>query len=143
MGGAVSETGTRATVEALYDAYRRRDSARVAQLLHKDIDWVIYGPIDVFPFAGMRRGSDAVLEVLAAIAADYQLQAHAPEIVIVEGDRAAVLADLSFKQIATGRMLRFRVANFLRIKDGKLIEFREFADSFDLVEQAIGHAVEI
>jgi hypothetical protein len=24
-----------------------------------------------------------------------------------------------------------------------LVEFREFADSFDLVEQAVGHAVEI
>jgi ketosteroid isomerase-like protein len=39
--------------------------------------------------------------------------------------------------------LRFRVANFLRIQDEKLIEFREFADSFDQVEQALGRVVEL
>ena len=35
------------------------------------------------------------------------------------------------------------VANFLRIQDGLLIKFREFANSFDLVEQALGRHIEI
>ena len=73
----------------------------------------------------------------------FVLESYKREILVVEGDRAAVMSDVSFKQRATGRTLRFRVANFLRIEDGQLIEFREFADSFDLVEQAIGHAVEL
>jgi ketosteroid isomerase-like protein len=141
VGAAVSDNGTRATVTELYAAYGRRDVERIAAFLHDDIDWVIYGPIDVFPFVGVRRGSAAVLQALGDLAKAYVLESHHPEIMIVDGDRAAVMADLAFKQIATGRMLRFRVANFLRFKDGRLIEFREFADSFDLVEQAIGHTV--
>ena len=139
-GAAVSEN-TRATVTELYDAYRRRDVERFAALLHDDIDWIIYGPIDVFPFVGLRRGRAAVMEAVAGIAEGYSLESHVPEVTIVDGDRAAVMSDVGFKQRATGRTLRFRVANFLRIKDGKLIEFREFADSFDQVEQALGHAV--
>jgi ketosteroid isomerase-like protein len=115
----------------------------VAALLHDDIDWVIYSPIDVFPFAGQRLGRAAVLQAIAELSSRYSLESHNPEMQIVEGDRAAVMADVGFKQLASGRILRFRVANFLRIQDGQLIEFREFADSFDLVEQAIGHAVEI
>ncbi|HLF24124.1 MAG TPA: nuclear transport factor 2 family protein [Burkholderiales bacterium] len=127
----------------LYDAYQRRDFERIAAMLHEDIDWVIYSPIDVFPFAGLRRGREAVLQALAAIGEVYLLESYQPEVIVVDGDRAAVMSDVSFKQRATGRTLRFRLANFLRIKDGKLIEFREFADSFDLVEQALGHAVEV
>jgi ketosteroid isomerase-like protein len=137
----VSETETRATVNALYDAYGRQDAKRIAEMVHEDIDWVIYGPIEVFPFAGLRRGRAAVLQALAAIGEAYALEKHTIEIMIVDGDRAAVMADLSLKQRASDRTLRFRVANFLRIENGQLIEFREFSDSFDQVEQAIGHAV--
>lgn len=137
----MSESETRATVNELYAAYRRADGQRIAEMVHEDIDWVIYGPIEIFPFAGLRRGRAAVLQALAAIGEAYSLEKHAIEVMIVDGDRAAVMADISFKQRATGRTLRFRVANFLRIENGQLIEFREFSDSFDQVEQAIGHAV--
>jgi hypothetical protein len=37
--------------------YERRDFERVAALIHDDIDWVIYTPMSVFPFAGPRRGA--------------------------------------------------------------------------------------
>jgi ketosteroid isomerase-like protein len=139
----VSENATRKAVDKLYDAYRRRDIESVAELLHEDIDWVIYSPIDVFPFAGQRHGRAAVLEAITELSGAYSLESHNPEMQIVEGDRAAVMADIGYKQLASGRILRFRVADFLRIQDGQLVEFRQFADSFDLVEQAIGHTVEI
>jgi ketosteroid isomerase-like protein len=139
----LSGAGTRETVRELYATYEKRDFDRFAALLHDDIDWVIYGPVQVFSFAGRRRGRAAVLEALAGIAEAYALESYKPEVMIVDGDRAAVLSDARFTQRATHRTLRFRVANFLRIEDGRLIEFREFADSFDQVEQALGHAVEL
>ena len=117
---------------------RGATSDRVAALIHDDIDWVIYQPIGLFPFAGPRRGREAVLQALVAIGEQYALQSYEPEIMIVDGDRAAVMSDVSFVQRATNRILRFRVADFLRFKDGRVIEFREFANSFDVVEQALG-----
>jgi ketosteroid isomerase-like protein len=131
-------TATHEVVHALYDAYERRDLDRVGTLLHDDIDWIIYGPISVFPFAGARRGRAAVLEVLKAIGDAYTVERYEREIVIVEDERAAVMSDASFRQPATGRVLRFRIANFLRFEDGRLIEFREFTNTFDVVEQALG-----
>jgi ketosteroid isomerase-like protein len=139
----VSDLGTRAAVRDIYNAYAKGDIERVTLLLHEDIDWIIYGPVSVFPFAGVRHGRAAVLDVMRNIGSIFELESHKIERTIIDGDRAAVLADIGFKQRATGRSLRFRVANFLRFDDGRLIEFREFADSFDLVEQAIGHTVEI
>ncbi|MND00314.1 hypothetical protein D3C83_188760 [compost metagenome] len=63
--------------------------------------------------------------------------------IIVDGDRAAVMSEVAFRQRSTDRTLRFQLANFLRIQDGRLIEFREFANSFDLVEQALGRFIEV
>jgi ketosteroid isomerase-like protein len=134
---------TRAIVEEIYSAYARRDFDRVAALIHDDVDWIMYGPIQVFPFAGARHGKIAVLDALGSIAKDYQLERYEPNVIIVEGDRAAVMSEVAFKQRATDRTLRFKLANFLRIADGHLIEFREFANSFDLVEQALGQFIEV
>jgi len=134
----VADGDTRALVRELYDAYERRDFARVAEFMHDDIDWMIYAPVSVFPFAGHRRGRKAVLEAMAGIAERFSLEEYKREVVIAEGDRAALMSDVSFKQRATGRMLRFRTANFLRFQGDRLIEFREFVDTFDVVEQALG-----
>lgn len=139
----MSEGTTHATVRALYDAYGRRDFDRIATFLHDDIDWAIYAPIVVFAFAGPRHGRAAVLQALAKIAETYVLESYRPEIVVVEDVRAAVMSDVTFRQRATERTLRFRVANFLRFEQGRVIEFREFLDSFDAVEQALGRELEL
>jgi ketosteroid isomerase-like protein len=139
----MATSSTRAVVEDIYASYARRDFDRVAALIHEDVDWVIYGPPQVFPFAGARHGKTAVLTALGEIAKDYMLQHYEPKVIIVDGDRAAVMSDVSFKQRSTDRTLRFALANFLRIEDGRLIEFREFANSFDLVEQALGRFINV
>jgi len=139
----MERNGVHAHVGGLYDAYRRKDFERVASYIHPDIDWVIHAPMSVFPFAGPRHGRAAVLQTMADIAKVFSLDSYNVEVVIAEGDRAAVMSDVGFIQVATKRLLRFRVANFLRFRDGQLIEFREFTDSFDVVEQALGRELPI
>jgi ketosteroid isomerase-like protein len=139
----MSEQTTRAAVTALYDAYARRDFDRVAAYIDDDIDWIIYAPINIFPFVGARRGKAAVLEALGGIARDYELERYEPKIILIEGDRAAVLSEVAFRQRASGRVLSFQLANFLRWRDGRVVEFREFANTFDLVEQALGREIAV
>lgn len=134
---------TRAAVNELYAAYSSRNFQRIAEILDEDIDWIIYGPVQVFPFAGQRRGRTAVLEAMGSIAKDFSLERYEPRIVIVEGDRAAVMSEVAFLQRSTGRMLSMQLANFLRFRNGRLIEFREFANTFDLVEQALGRWIDL
>lgn len=139
----MTENATRDAVNALYEAYASRDFDRVAAMIHDDIAWIIYGPVQVFPFQGPRHGKQQVLDVLGAIAKDYEVERYVPDVVIAEGDRAAVLSDAAFKQRATGRTLSIRVADFIRFRDGKVIEFREFTDTFDAVEQALGKWLDV
>ena len=139
----MSEDDTRAIVKELYDAYGRRDFERVAALIHDDVDWVIYAPMSVFPFAGPRRGRAAVLEAMADIAKAFVLESYTPQITIVDGARAALMSDAGYRQRSTNRVLRLRIANFLRFQHGRLIEFREFIDSYDAVEQALGRELQL
>ena len=131
-------TQTRQVLKDLYQAYREGNAERVSALIDDDIDWCIYGPARVFPFEGPRRGKGQVMDVLAAIGQHYELKRHDQEIMIVEGHRAAVLSQTAFVQRATGRTLSMRLINFIRVRDGKIVEFREFSDTFDVVEQAAG-----
>ena len=92
----------------------------------------------MFAFEGPRRGKAQVMDVLAAIGQQFELKRYEHELLIVEGERAAVLSQTSFVQRATGRTLSIRLINFIRVRDGKIIELREFSDTFDVVEQAMG-----
>ena len=134
----MTDEATRAIVRELYDAYARGDVERFAGMIADDIEWIIHGPVQVFPFVGPRHGKEEVLATLAGIAKDYALERYEPDIIIVENDRAAVSSNVAFKQRTSGRTLSFRNANFLRFRDGRLVEFREFMDTFDAVEQALG-----
>ena len=139
---SVAESDTRVLVRELYDAYGRCDFDRVAALIHDTIDWVIYAPMAVFPFAGPRQGRAAVLAAMGEIAVAFALESYNPEVMIVDGARAALMSGVSYRQRATDRVLRLRIASFLRWQDGRLIEYREFIDSFDAVEQALGHELQ-
>jgi ketosteroid isomerase-like protein len=133
----MSAESTRAAVTSLYAAYARGDGERMAALIDDDVDFVIHGPVQVFPFAGHHQGKGAVLEALGRIANDYLLESYVPQVTVVEGDHAAVMSDVAFKQRSSGRTLRFHIADFLRFRDGRLVEFREFMNTFDVVQQAL------
>ena len=134
----MTENPTRALVRDLYDAYARGDSSRVAALIDDNVEWIMHGPVQVFPFHGPRHGKAEALQALADIAKDFALERYEPEIIIIEGDRAAVLSNVAFLQRATERTLSFRVVDLLRFRNGRLIEFHEFSNTFDVVEQALG-----
>jgi hypothetical protein len=80
----MSEESTRAAVTNLCAAYARGDGERMAALIDDDVDFVIHGPLQVFPFAGHHRGKGAVLEALGRIAKDYLLESYVPQVTVVE-----------------------------------------------------------
>jgi ketosteroid isomerase-like protein len=134
---------TRALGRQLYDFYARKDADAIQSLIHDDIDWTMYGPEKIFPFQGHRSGKTAVLQVLQMIGEEYELQRYEPEFVIADGDRVAAISNVAFRRKSSGRVLSFKVANFMRVQDGRIIEFREFSDTFNVAEQALGHFIEV
>ena len=97
------------------------------------------GPVDIFSFLGQRRGKDAVLEGYREIAQRLEITGYQVEKLLVDGDCAAALIRLTSIVRATGKVMSIRTSQFSRFRGGKLIEMRAVIDSFDMVEQTLGH----
>lgn len=131
-------------VQAFYEAYVSRDPVRIAPFLADEVVWLIEGPIDVFPYCGLRHGKAAVIALFADhIPSVFDVRGFEPEELVIDGDRAAILCRLSGIQNGTGRIISYRCAQLVRFKDGKVVSFRSIIDSFDAAEQLIGHAIEV
>lgn len=134
---------TRTALDDLIDAFQRADHDRLVARYDDDIDWVLYAPILVFPFAGKRRGKTQVLTSLLGVYQQYQIAKFEVERMLVDGDQAASVSRVNVIQRATGRVINAQLAAFHRFRDGKLIQYRGFTDSFDTAEQALGYEIDI
>ena len=130
----------RSVVDAFYEAYAARDAEKVAKFLHEDVEWTISGPVDYLRFCGTHRGKAAVVDLIKRqVPQVLRVFSFVPESILVEGDKVAMLNRQSARRSADGRGIIFRVANFMRFLDGKLIENLSLIDSFDAVEQVLGY----
>lgn len=134
---------TRDLVEAFYEAFTRRDSSAMAPYLADDVEWTVSGPVDVLPFCGSHRGRQAVLDLVDhGIPAVFKVFAFVLDRMVVDGDRAATLHRVSART-PNQRVVSYRVAHFFEFRDGKLVENLTLIDSFDAVEQVLGHPLSL
>src|SRR5258706_267005 len=112
----------RPVVEAFYRASAKRDIDRILAILADDVDWLVQGPIDVFPFLGQRHGKDAVLEGYREIARKLEVTGYEVERLLVDGDSAAALIRITAIVVMTGKVMSIRTSQFSRFRDGKLVE---------------------
>lgn len=138
----MSDSVPRHVVEAFYRAYAARDAAKVATYLHDDVEWTISGPVDLLPFCGTRHGRRAVIDLIEGVVPSViRVFNFTTEALLVDGNRVASLNRLAARHADDGRVISYRVAHFMRFKDGKVIENFSFIDSFDAVEQVLGHTL--
>lgn len=129
---------------AYYHAYLSRDAKALSAVLHEDVEWCVRGPVDQFDFYGVRRGREAVIEAIVRIIPCYlHVTAFTFDVVLVEGERAAIYGRLRARQRDTGRLICFRVAHSLCFRDGKLLSFSAVSDTFDAAEQMVGHPIDV
>jgi ketosteroid isomerase-like protein len=135
---------SRRTVEAFFEAFASKDVSRLAPFLDDDVAWAIAGPVELIRYCGERRGKAAVLDLYGRIApAVLTLTAFEPEILLVDGDRCAVLARLTGVTPEGGRVISYRCTLFLQFRDDKVISYRAIIDSFDAAEQFLGHPIDL
>ncbi len=128
---------------ALHRAINERQAIDVEELIDEDVDWAIYGPIDLFPFFGARRGKPAVLEVIRQIADNVRIHRFDRESIMLGVDSASSMVRYSLTALDSNKPISLRVAHFAQFKAGKLVSFRVLVDTFDLVEQAVGYPIHL
>jgi ketosteroid isomerase-like protein len=112
-------------------------------LIDDDVDWAIYGPIDMFPFLGARRGRAAVLEVVRQIADNVRVHRFDRESIMLGVDSAASMIRYSLTALDSSKPISLRLAHFAQFKAGRLLSIRVLVDTFDLVEQVLGHPIHL
>jgi len=128
---------------ALYRAINERQREDLEALIDEEVDWAIYGPIDMFPFFGARRGKAAVLEVIRQIADNIRVHRFDRESIMLGAESAATLMRFSLTALDANKPISLRLAQFARFKAGRLISIRVLLDTFDLVEQALGRPIHL
>ena len=128
---------------AFHRAINERQIDDLEALLDDDVDWTIYGPIDMFPFLGSRRGREAVLESIRQIAENVRVHRFDRETIMLGVDSAASMIRYSLTALDSNKPISVRVAHFAQFKADKLLSIRVLVDTFDLVEQALGRPIHL
>ncbi|HZP71001.1 MAG TPA: nuclear transport factor 2 family protein [Pseudolabrys sp.] len=130
-------------MEAFYHALSTRDLDTLAGYLDDQVVWTISGPVDLLPFCGRRVGKEDVMKLLMrdspAFLSDRRF---VPITMLVDGNHAAVLGRLTATKRGDGHAISYRIAHFIKFNDRKVIEYVSIIDSFDAVEQMLGHNIE-
>lgn len=134
----------RAVVEAYLTAFATRDPARIGPFIDDNVEWTIAGPVDVLPFCGLHHGKAAMLDVTGRrIPAVLRVFEVLRESVVIDGDRMAAMTKVKARRAPDDRVISYRVAHFVEFRAGKVVRNVSLLDSFDAVEQVIGHSLHI
>ena len=128
---------------ALHRAINDREFGDIEALIDDDVEWALYGPIDMFPFLGARHGKSAVLDVIRQLADNFHVHRFDRESIMLGVDSAASMVRYSLTALDSSKPISLRVAQFAQFKAGKLVSMRVLIDTFDLVEQALGRAIHL
>ncbi len=128
---------------AIHRAINERQPGDLETLIDDDVDWAIYGPIDMFPFLGARRGKAAVLEVIRRIAETVRVRRFDRESVMLGVDSAASMMRYSLTALDSHKPISVRLAHFAKFKADRLSSIRVLVDTFDLVEQVLGRPIHL
>ena len=128
---------------AIHRALNERQTDQLEAVLDENVDWAIYGPIDMFAFFGARRGKRAVVEVVNQIAGVVQLHRFDREAIMLGEDSASSMIRYSVTPVESGTPISVRLAHFAQFKAGRLTSLRAVIDTFDLVEQALGRQIHL
>jgi len=120
------------------------DLARIGALIDDDIEWWISGPVNILPYAGQRRGKQAVLDsVVQQGRKIFEITDVQIDDIVVDGDQAMVRTRLSGIHRPTGRKISYSSAQLFAYRDGKIVRFRSIIDSFDAAEQMLGREIDV
>lgn len=131
-------------VASFYRAYITRDPNLLDAILDDDVEWILTGPAEQFDIYGSRRGKQAAVELVTCIMpCFFRIIDFEIEHLLVQGEHVAAYGQVRARQRDTGRSLCFRGAHFMRFRNGKLLVFRSIADTFDVVQQVVGHPIDV
>src|SRR5258708_29322064 len=97
---------------ALHSAINERRPEDLESQIDDDVDWVIHGPIKLFPFLGAHRGKAAVLKVCPQISENVRVRPFHRESIVLRECTAAPMLRYSLTPLDWNKPVKVRLALF-------------------------------
>jgi uncharacterized protein len=118
-----------AIVKEAFTSFGRRDIPALLNLLSDDVDWqAVVGASAAVPTSGRRVGRDAVERFFADLAGGIDFRRFEPREYVAERDKVVALGFYEANSLTTGRALSSDWVMVFTLRNGKIAQFREFAD---------------
>ncbi|WP_188984568.1 nuclear transport factor 2 family protein [Saccharopolyspora thermophila] len=108
-----------------YAAFESGNIPEFKSLLAEDVEWEI--PRE-FPYGGVFRGPDAVVELLATIPSYYASQHVEITDFDAFGDELVIVRGRHYGEVKNGTAYDVGFASFFTVRDGRVVRFREYVD---------------
>ena len=119
------------SVLRIYDAFGRPDV--VLRELAEDVEWRVYGPEGLIPYAGVYRGHEGVKCFFDRLAEAVAIEAFDPREYVVQCDQVVAIGCEKGRAKPTGREFKNDWVHVFGFRNGKVAQFREFGDTAALV----------
>lgn len=130
--------GNVAVIRAAYDAFARGDGAAVLAAMDPDIVW---NEAENFPYADRNpyHGPMAVAEgVFGRIGAEWDHFSLSIEAVLDAGENVVALGRYRGRYKATGKPLDAQFAHVWWLRDGRVVRFQQYTDTYQAAAVAGG-----
>src|SRR5258708_13856799 len=135
MGGACLGQGVLKFCKACYDGVA--DTATAC--CDEDSDSTTYAPMELFPNLGHKPGKDWVAEMIRTQKKRYSSRKYELKFLSVDGDKVATIQQIVLRKRNDKRVVQLDVAEFFTLRGGRILVPPSFFDSFDFVQQVLGH----
>jgi ketosteroid isomerase-like protein len=116
-------------VRALYAAFARRDIPAMVEMLSPDVEWG--EPSNPFnPAGGTRHGHEGFLDWIHIGRRSEDILVLQPRKMLVDEDSVAVVGFMRCRALATGKEYESDFVHLVTLKDGKVVKFQEFFDTY-------------
>ncbi|HTK25658.1 MAG TPA: nuclear transport factor 2 family protein [Pyrinomonadaceae bacterium] len=115
-------------VQSGYEKFKTGDIEGLLNLFTDDIRWTV-PEIENAPFAGSRKGKEAVAQFFQQLSDAEEISRFEPLEFVAQGEKVVVLGDSAATVKATGRSYETDWVHVFHMKDGKVHEFQEFFDN--------------
>ena len=116
-------------VQKLYAAFGRGDVGYILDACSANIEWEYVGPTAV-PYGGSYAGKQGVEQFFTRLGQACDIKKFEPRDFVAQGNNVLVVGYEEGIARPTGRSYQTEWVHVFTIQDGKVVRFREFADSY-------------
>lgn len=119
-------------VQEGYAAFGSGDVDAALSTYADDIDWAMPGSPDIFPYAGKRHGLEQVAQFYSTFAETEEVEQMELQDFISQSDKVLVFGHYRGRVKSTRRSYTKDFVHVVTLRNGKVINFREYVASDDM-----------